>query len=76
MAAVLAGLPTSIPGTTVNRLCGSSLDAAIIASRHINVGDADLVLVGGAESMSRAPWVWRVVAVTRRGRRAVGQLCS
>ncbi|PYI67679.1 3-oxoadipyl-CoA thiolase [Arthrobacter livingstonensis] len=57
MATLLAGLPTSIPGTTVNRLCGSSLDAAIIASRQINVGDADLVLVGGAESMSRAPWV-------------------
>ncbi len=57
MATLLAGLPTSIPGTTVNRLCGSSIDAAIIASRQINVGDADLVLVGGAESMSRAPWV-------------------
>ncbi|MBT8161882.1 MULTISPECIES: thiolase family protein [Arthrobacter] len=57
MATLLAGLPTSIPGTTVNRLCGSSLDAAIIASRQINAGDADLVLVGGAESMSRAPWV-------------------
>ena len=57
MATLLAGLPTSIPGTTVNRLCGSSLDAAIIASRQINVGDADLMLVGGAESMSRAPWV-------------------
>ncbi|WP_113717700.1 thiolase family protein [Arthrobacter dokdonensis] len=57
MATLLAGLPTSIPGTTVNRLCGSSIDAAIIASRQINTGDADLVLVGGAESMSRAPWV-------------------
>ncbi|MBO1268102.1 thiolase family protein [Arthrobacter cavernae] len=57
MATLLAGLPVSIPGTTVNRLCGSSLDAAIIASRQINAGDADLVLVGGAESMSRAPWV-------------------
>ena len=57
MATLLAGLPTSIPGTTVNRLCGSSLDAAVIASRQINVGDADLMLVGGAESMSRAPWV-------------------
>jgi acetyl-CoA acetyltransferase family protein len=57
MATLLAGLPTSIPGTTVNRLCGSSLDAAIIASRQINAGDAELVLVGGAESMSRAPWV-------------------
>lgn len=57
MATLLAGLPVSIPGTTVNRLCGSSLDAAIIASRQINAGDAELMLVGGAESMSRAPWV-------------------
>jgi acetyl-CoA C-acetyltransferase len=57
MGTLLAGLPVSIPGTTVNRLCGSSLDAAIIASRQVNAGDADLVLVGGAESMSRAPWV-------------------
>ncbi len=57
MATLLAGLPVSIPGTTVNRLCGSSLDAAILASRQINAGDADLMLVGGAESMSRAPWV-------------------
>ncbi|NVN00703.1 thiolase family protein [Arthrobacter sp. SDTb3-6] len=57
MATLLAGLPTSIPGTTVNRLCGSSIDAAIIASRQINTGEADVVLVGGAESMSRAPWV-------------------
>ncbi|MDN3903758.1 thiolase family protein [Arthrobacter sp. YD2] len=57
MATLLAGLPTSIPGTTVNRLCGSSLDAALIASRQINTGEADLMLIGGAESMSRAPWV-------------------
>ena len=57
MATLLAGLPLSIPGTTVNRLCGSSLDAAIIASRQINTGEADVVLVGGVESMSRAPWV-------------------
>ncbi|GAA4368048.1 thiolase family protein [Paeniglutamicibacter cryotolerans] len=57
MATLLAGLPTSLPGTTMNRLCGSSLDAAIAASRQINVGDADLLLVGGTESMSRAPWV-------------------
>ncbi|GAB3578724.1 thiolase family protein [Leifsonia lichenia] len=57
MATLLAGLPTSIPGTTVNRLCGSSLDAAMIASREIEVGDADLLLVGGVESMTRAPWV-------------------
>jgi acetyl-CoA acetyltransferase family protein len=57
MAALLAGLPTSVPGTTINRLCGSSLDAAIQASRAIETGDADLILVGGVESMSRAPWV-------------------
>ena len=57
MAALLAGLPVTVPGVTVNRLCGSSLDAAIIASRQIEVGDADIVLVGGVESMSRAPWV-------------------
>jgi acetyl-CoA acetyltransferase family protein len=57
MAALLAGLPTSVPGTTINRLCGSSLDAAIQASRAVESGDADLILVGGVESMSRAPWV-------------------
>ncbi|MEO7068912.1 MAG: thiolase family protein [Nostocoides sp.] len=57
MAALLAGLPVSVPGTTVNRLCGSSLDAAMIGSRAIETGDADIVLVGGVESMTRAPWV-------------------
>ncbi|WP_394160731.1 thiolase family protein [Galactobacter valiniphilus] len=57
MASLLAGLPVSIPGSTINRLCGSSLDAAMAASRQVAVGDADLVLVGGVESMSRAPWV-------------------
>ncbi|MEU4659994.1 thiolase family protein [Streptomyces sp. NPDC023723] len=57
MAVLLAGLPTSVPATTVNRLCGSSLDAAIIGSRAIETGDADIVLTGGVESMSRAPWV-------------------
>jgi acetyl-CoA acetyltransferase family protein len=57
MAALLAGLPTSVPGTTINRLCGSSLDAAMQASRAVETGDADVVLVGGVESMSRAPWV-------------------
>ncbi|GLU85733.1 acetyl-CoA acyltransferase [Kocuria sp. NBRC 114282] len=57
MATLLAGLPTSLPGTTVNRLCGSSLDAAMLASRQIEVDEADLMLVGGVESMSRAPWV-------------------
>jgi acetyl-CoA acetyltransferase family protein len=57
MAVLLAGLPTSVPGTSVNRLCGSSLDAAMIASRMVETGDAGLTLVGGVESMSRAPWV-------------------
>lgn len=57
MAVLLAGLPTSVPATTVNRLCGSSLDATIIASRAIETGDADIVLTGGVESMTRAPWV-------------------
>jgi acetyl-CoA acyltransferase len=57
MAALLAGFPTSVPGSTINRLCGSSLDAAMQASRMIECGDAGIVLVGGVESMSRAPWV-------------------
>jgi len=57
MATLLAGLPTSVPATTVNRLCGSSLDAAMIASRTIETGDADVVIAGGVESMTRAPWV-------------------
>ncbi|MBW8821527.1 MAG: thiolase family protein, partial [Streptomyces sp.] len=57
MAALLAGLPVSVPGTTVNRLCGSSLDAAMSASRTIESGDAEVVLTGGVESMTRAPWV-------------------
>ncbi len=57
MAVLLAGLPTSVPGTTINRLCGSSLDAAMQGSRAVEAGDAGLVLVGGVESMSRAPAV-------------------
>src|SRR6201986_1552570 len=57
MAVLLAGLPTSVPGPTINRLCGSSLDAAMQASRAVETGDADVVIVGGVESMSRAPWV-------------------
>ena len=55
MAVLLAGWPTSIPGTTINRLCGSSLDASMQASRAIETGDASCVVVGGVESMSRAP---------------------
>jgi acetyl-CoA acetyltransferase family protein len=56
---LLAGLPTTVPGTTVNRLCGSSLDAAMQASRMIETGDARCVVAGGVESMSRAPGVLR-----------------
>jgi 3-oxoadipyl-CoA thiolase len=57
MALLLAGLPDAVPGTTVNRLCGSSMDAIGIASRAIKSGEADLILAGGVESMSRAPFV-------------------
>jgi acetyl-CoA acyltransferase len=57
MALLLAGLPVSVPATTVNRLCGSSLDAAMTGSRMIESGDAQIVLTGGVESMTRAPWV-------------------
>jgi len=57
MAALLAGLPTSVTGVTVNRLCGSSLEAAIQATRAIRCGEASLTIAGGVESMSRAPWV-------------------
>ena len=57
MAALLAGLPVTVPGTTVNRLCGSSLDAVILAARAIESGDAAVVVAGGVESMTRAPWV-------------------
>src|SRR3954465_4338319 len=57
MAVLLAGLPTSVPGTTINRLCGSSPDAAMQQSRAGEAGHAALVRVGGVESMSRAPWV-------------------
>ncbi|MGQ4389469.1 thiolase family protein [Streptomyces sp. SAS_270] len=55
--ALLAGFPTSVPGVTVNRLCGSSVEAVIQASRAVEAGDADIVLAGGVESMSRAPYV-------------------
>lgn len=57
MAVLLAGLPVGVPATTVNRLCGSGLDAVLIGSRAIEAGDADVVLTGGVESMTRAPWV-------------------
>ena len=57
MAALLAGLPLVVPGTTVNRLCGSGMDAIGMAARAIRSGDCDFVLAGGVESMSRAPFV-------------------
>jgi acetyl-CoA acyltransferase len=57
MAALLSGLPETVPGLTVNRLCASGLDAVIAAARQIKAGEADLVIAGGVESMSRAPFV-------------------
>ena len=57
MAALLAGLPTDVPGATINRLCGSSLDAVGTAARAIAAGEAELLIAGGVESMSRAPFV-------------------
>lgn len=57
MAALLAGLPDSVPGSTVNRLCGSGMDAVVSAARTVAAGDADVMIAGGVESMSRAPFV-------------------
>ena len=57
MSLLLAGLPVSIPGTTINRLCGSGMDAVIMAARAIKAGEIDLAIAGGVESMSRAPFV-------------------
>ena len=57
MATLLAGLPTSVPGSTINRLCGSGLDAVGSAARAIRAGDAELMIAGGVESMTRAPFV-------------------
>lgn len=57
MAALLAGLPPSVPGSTINRLCGSSLDAVGSAARAIRAGEANLIIAGGVESMTRAPFV-------------------
>ncbi len=57
MALLLAGLPQSVPGTTVNRLCGSSMDAVAVAARAIKTGENSLMIAGGVESMSRAPFV-------------------
>ena len=57
MCLLLAGFPESVPGTTMNRLCGSGMDAVIAAARAIKAGEADLIIAGGVESMSRAPFV-------------------
>ncbi|MFI0218296.1 thiolase family protein [Streptomyces lydicus] len=57
MAVLLAGLPVTVPGVTVNRLCGSGMEAVIQAARAVALGDASVVVAGGVESMSRAPWV-------------------
>ncbi|RWP47515.1 3-oxoadipyl-CoA thiolase [Mesorhizobium sp.] len=57
MALLLAGLPKEVPGSTVNRLCGSGMDAVVIAARAIKAGEAELMIAGGVESMSRAPFV-------------------
>jgi acetyl-CoA acyltransferase len=57
MASLLASLPVSVPGTTINRLCGSGMDAVLTAARAIRAGEAELLIAGGVESMSRAPFV-------------------
>src|SRR6185437_9163778 len=57
MSVLLSGLPDEVPGVTVNRLCASGLAAVIMAAQAIRAGDADVVVAGGVESMSRAPWV-------------------
>ena len=57
MSALIAGLPQEVPGVTINRLCASGLDAVAMASRNIATGEADLIIAGGVESMSRAPFV-------------------
>src|SRR5579872_5369606 len=57
MALLLAGLPVEVPGSTVNRLCGSGMQATIAAAREIQTGGANVIVAGGVESMTRAPWV-------------------
>src|SRR5229473_7299018 len=57
MALLLAGFPVEVPGQTVNRLCGSGMQATIAAAREIQAGGADVIIAGGVESMTRAPWV-------------------
>jgi acetyl-CoA acetyltransferase family protein len=74
MAALLAGLPTTVPGATVNRLCGSGMEATVQANRAIATGDASVCIAGGVESMSRAPWV--VMKPEQAYARADGALVS
>lgn len=70
MATLLAGLPQTVPGSTINRLCGSGLDAVGTAARAIRAGDAQLVIAGGVESMSRAPYVMaKADSVLSRGQK-------
>ena len=73
MAVLLSGMPITVPGTTVNRLCGSGMDAVGMAARAIRAGDCDLVIAGGVESMTRAPFVMpkadAPLAITRCPRR-------
>src|SRR5436305_4724307 len=57
MALLLSGFPVEVPGQTVNRLCGSGMQATIAAAREIQAGAADVIVAGGVESMTRAPWV-------------------
>lgn len=66
MAVLLAGFPYTVPGVTVNRLCASSLEAIIVAARAIRAGEADLIIAGGVESMSRAPMRYPRMSVARR----------
>ena len=73
MAALLAGLPVEVPGVTVNRLCASGLEAVNQASRALRLGEGDLYLAGGVESMSRAPWV---VPKPEPGCRAARRRCT
>src|SRR5437588_6329177 len=57
MGLLLAGLPVEVPGQTVNRLCGSGMQATVAAAREIQAGGANVIIAGGVESMTRAPWV-------------------
>ena len=72
MAALLAGLPVERAGATINRLCGSGLDAVGTAARAIRAGEADLMIAGGVESMTRAPFV--MPKATRRFSRIAGSM--